>query len=888
MKKTLLLIIGFVFFMTICGLHLRVSAQSMIIAEILNNNGDWVETNSTSFDITKNPPRSIRFRFPGTVSRGRLSINGKIKELDIISIIGVGDIYSVEIYSDENRGSYEFKDILIGNELINQTFQIAYYAPAGTNEQAYQVEHFRWRNVRSTDGSINKAVLGENNQGYIDIRIGGYENFKVGLSDNTDTIQKELERLNIPTDGTTYLLEGSGVLMLTNAGSIIYSKVDLYPNLNEARRAWEGPGMNAVFHDSLRSQWNDRIYISEFFKTPNTMIDAGVSLNFYDVSGNVIKQSDYSNKFTIQRTENRQVEIPIPDIDGYYFQYFDVRIGENFIQNEIRNNKASLLINKDTPYYDVDIFYKVIPTLEGKINLRYFDLNNKQIGTAETKSYTFLENAKATPNPVIPIKAISGYSFSHFNVLGIYQNRTNNPIDFGILDLVIEKSTPNYAIDVFYREYVPIDLGVEIKRFTQEATVPFLGQLRNIEVDFDVQLLQGYDIPSDFEYVVKFNNSIKESGIIHREELGPNRPRATRNVVISAPVVGYNEIRVEINGERKIEEIRYDNNSAVKSFNTKASVLSNLCVFGGGVNRTFNQIFRRNVSWTVNEPFWLSIPNHPFGGVYIPYWWVSKSAVVTRDASISEKVSITGIRYRSKMTKDIMELVNYGKPPAGYNNNMHVGDNWFDIMRSANDYAYIKAGYGFELRVDLEFETNAPQVFNSMRNWIPTRRGGYDSIGNLIPDSYTLPELPNKLVLTLPAQNQINKNVINGDILNQRSNNSGNNLFSGHKIESIEMEIVPGSIVRDTNNGKLKATYQLPMNPAFRNLREYYIPDEAGDIDIYFFVTNGFEGGCMQVTFSPAGSKADGNQTFNTGMYDSKWFKIKVGGSRFEDLNVVR
>ena len=889
----------------------------------IKRDGNWISTESTHFDINDNPPSKLRLVFNGEVKNGKLIINGEEFSyrdywLELHTSPTITDDF--DISDPTYRGNYELLGILINGELHTATFQVTYYSSATGGEPAYMTDTFRWKSIYRGGSKI--ADVGQDaGFDYIDLDIYSYEQFSNSFDNNTARgisnqakINDEFERLvdilgedNLTVDGQTpYVLEGAGVITIRDGdGNVVESSIELQSGLTDARNAWERAG--SVATSTMITQWNDRINLStpytperegEFEPDEEDLIPPEeyeddpvsgiVSLNFFDLDGNQIHPSDYSNQLMFEDTHDKNISIP--NIPNYNFEHFNVRVREENIEERKRERETIITLTRDVRAYDLDIYYSEVETHDTVVNIRYFNVeNNNRLRDTDRHTFTVVEGENYSPSPSFDIPQINGYSYQSYNVRGrnneIFSNRIEDSIDFNSLGLLLSQEFPEYNIDIYYSEIVPLDLSVRILRHSQPQEIPYSGQFRDFEIDFEVKLEEGTEIPEDIKYRIHFNGSLREENYISGEHFSNERRTKQIETIIGAATQRNNTIRIEINPERRIEETNYGNNSEERSFSSDVLSLDRRLVYGGASNQSFAQRFTRSVRWRTSRRV-SRTRRRPDGTTYRVRRTVytNHSGTRSKTETVNEKVEITGIRYRSKLTEDIMELVREGRSPQGFNNNMHVGNDWFDLLNSAKDFGYIKAGYGFELEVDLTYETNIPQVFRDINDWTPTRPGGFTSIGSPSPRSYSLPSLPSELSLRLPAQNRINTSRIQSAISRSNSDDSGSSLSTSNLIETIKMERVPGSTRTTESNGVYytTATYRLPQNPAFNNTRKFYIPDDIRNMDLYFFVTNGFEGGGLSATFSP--SKAGNNDDY----YDSKWFRIKVDGSRFDDLTIIR
>lgn len=206
--------------------------------------------------------------------------------------------------------------------------------------------------------------------------------------------------------------------------------------------------------------------------------------------------------------------------------------------------------------------------------------------------------------------------------------------------------------------------------------------------------------------------------------------------------------------------------------------------------------------------------------------YFSASSEQNINESHYENLNITGVKFRSKMTEDLK----YGS------------NGWVDIFNGFNKQAVIKAGYGFELEIDVMYETNAlnkNDIYinsdNKSVNQINIAPNLWDDIQLMLPDGTKVSMQGhmegNKNLMDLKAEPDIK---ISGGVLTAKWTYTIKNLGSPDDIK----EYNKFKISENTKNGRYKIIIATPVTMGIGNKQSFWWYDGGDLLGLGVFKSN--------------------------------------------------
>lgn len=385
-----------------------------------------------------------------------------------------------------------------------------------------------------------------------------------------------------------------------------------------------------------------------------------------------------------------------------YLQRDNTVLSDDFAQFALSvNNESGNLINRNVRLVDNDTGKEVDKPVPGKAyKLRfYFDYDSERNAN---KNVTV--NINYTINRELPKKQRDSYSGvvskKSFKPTkgGKYSVTTPNAVIYetGTFDvnstLTVDKNSSNYnrnsgddKASSSYRYGYDLNMrnATLIPKVTSHTSNGNMTYLLKFDVDYNVP---GH--VSNHEKDVAFTVNVggtKKTVTKHIRQ--GNNPNVT--VEVSVPSNGKNKkvtATVLANSDSNVYETNYGNNSIATEANV--SNVTSVKPYTGAVKKsnTWNQHVQVHKWNSSNKSYKLFNRNTTFS---FPFHTPNGSPA-DQKIGLSEGYEIKHVWFRSKTTQDLKE-----GPKK---------DGWVDLLK---DPGKVKAGYGYELKVDVEYKTDA-------------------------------------------------------------------------------------------------------------------------------------------------------------------------------------
>lgn len=403
-----------------------------------------------------------------------------------------------------------------------------------------------------------------------------------------------------------------------------------------------------------------------------------------------------------------------------------------------------------------------------------------------------------------------------------YSDGKNKSLSYNIL-YNANLNTPSYVSSNDYKAYVETSISINGNTYIVRDLL-LKGENKDItHVLTDVNILGGVSNIST-QVILNYNRESYESG-----NYSNNSAKTTTTLKeINNPSLGKNtDVASSPNNQ--------NNNSSAN----RGGDANNNCLIPRTKN-TFSSTYNIH-KWNSKSVTYNTFNNRSVS--FNKYYTEQKSS---SSAVNTESFEITNVSFRSKYTKD-----------------KKLGDNkdgWIKLLNSnEKDLAYIKAGYGFELKINAEYKTNA---LRNNPKWSSSKTSGtsvtnVSSGVNIIPDIFV--ELPGttgnggtRKILSASGY----KDSIEGLTVTQTKNQSVEN---GQEVYSWEYTIKPSKSVGTKEVGKI------------------FIPTNTKDGDYKISI------------YTPPVTGVSSLSEYSTSKYsalcDRKDVNIKVRGSFTDDLN---